>query len=135
MKTCPPLLYDPEGLVEGVADAEHRRPGRYRAGVFRPFGCGECVIGAVPCQDRTGIHALDVTPVAVEHIGQVGDIEAEGDRVALAFDVDIEILREAEIQRVIPRHHSPSTLGVFTDVVGKIAVLLDKVPERLFVLV
>ena len=49
--TCPPLFIDPEGLVEGVADAEHRRPGRYRAGVFRPLGCGECVIGAVPCQD------------------------------------------------------------------------------------
>ena len=76
---------------------------------FDQNGLGEVVgVGlGVVFQNLRRFETVDAAPVAVDQVGEVVDIDAQRDRVALAVDIDVEILREAEIQRVIPRHHSP----------------------------
>ncbi len=88
-------------LVERVADAEHGRPSRNRARILRPHGLGEVVgVGlGVVFQNLRRFETVDAAPVAVDQVGEVVDIDAQRDRVALAVDIDVEILREFYAQR------------------------------------
>ena len=121
-------------LVERVADAEHGRPSRNRARILRPNGLGEVVgVGlGVVFQNLRRFETVDAAPVAVDQVGEVVDIDAQRDRVALAVDIDVEILREFEIHHVLPRHHGAAALRVFADVLRQVGILVDECPEIVF---
>lgn len=98
---------------------------------FRPNGLGEVVgVGlGVVFQNLRRFETVDAAPVAVDQVGEVVDIDAQRDRVALAVDIDVESCSEFEIHHVLPRHHGAAALRVFADVLRQVGILVDECPE------
>ena len=81
------------------------------------------------CDSRLG-----ASPLAVEQVAEVEDVEVKLQAVDALASLDLYLLCQSDVEAVKPRVVSAVSLGIFALMLAEVRVLVDEVPEGLFLL-
>lgn len=113
---------------------QHESPSGIETVVVVPSGLGESVDASLVVEDALTLELLIDTPFAVEQIEDVVDVSTEIKGSRTTSHVEIELLRDSEIQAVNPRSNSAVTFAVFATVSAQIRIIGDEGLIRVTVL-
>lgn len=95
-------MYDAESLLEEQTGAEQHLPGVERVAVSLELRSGKGVFAVLVGEDILRIELLAGTPVGVQEVGYVVDIQTHLDGGRLVGYVEGEILGNLYIEAVLP---------------------------------
>ena len=85
-------------------------------------------------EDAVVAEVVGKTPVRIQEVGEVVDVEANLNGVGLAANLEVDVLSELEAETALPWSNHAAPLGVFTPVLAEILVVLDECVEGIPVL-
>lgn len=101
-------------------------PGGGEVHVGVPFGLGEGVLATAVVEDGFAAQLFEDAPFAAEEIGDVVDVEADFEGVALAVYVEVELLVDAEADAIDPRRSGGIAHAVFATMRAEVAIILNE---------
>ena len=97
--------------------------------VVGPGGGGESVVPVAVAQDDLVVEHLVGAPLAAEQVGEIVEVHTEVQGLLVAVDIEVDLLRNLEVDAVHPRHFAAVALGILASVLAEVGVAADELLE------